>query len=456
MIWGAWLIGLIACAPPPVDAREVAFRESFARYRSFVAYVAVPRDPSLGLLPLPDEHIILRGDHRGRFVFEGAGRSGRTVWDGEHLTVHGRDDEPPRPYGATTDEILKVAVAEARAGFPGTRFLDPDLPADLNVWDLARIPRGLTWRLDLPGPHDDPYGIYVKAAASGAPEVVAVIRLVSHGRDGWPRVLDSTTFYGWQWDVPVEDDFARREQWSWQELRFDLQRRVELAPPEPDRSRPREVTPVSEPSSARRLPYHLRYDRVIPVFRPELSEGGPTPAPCPQPEAPYAAWEGVCEPGAVHTVPLRWVWRPDLHGSDWQGVEAAVAGRCPIRLHLGARQEARISAGTRVRAQVALRVRSLADGPVADVPVDTESAGPRDGVGDIRFRVPLDGLDPATLEILLEGQLTVTCGLRPESGIQRYALAAHDDASTPILRWNGCMPAPTPRTGAMDLLPRRW
>jgi hypothetical protein len=404
----------------------------FASYRTFV---------------VDDGEHLIRGDQKGRFILEGGGgdNNARVLWDGAHLTVDdeqlGVPDQPARSFGAAVDAAVAAAVTEAHAGFPNTQFLE-EVPSSAGYTRAAALEHYQLWRrLDFPGADDEGVKIFVEInQITGDLNQLWVI-------DGSGQLLRvpgplgrlAMGFEKWTWDVPIEDDLDRPEHW----LSLDVMH-------DPTKTGNAYFSPESmrelEPFQERFLPYHLRFDRYTPPFRADLSTGATPPPPSPQVEAAYLLWQGSCTAGAVHTISFHWVWRPEPSDLDWQGVPAAVAGGCPIRLEMHPRARSELAAGSTSRIEATYQVKNRISGTVlVTTPVDLARSGPGKDQSDLSFVTPVSMLDPSELELVFDGTAALTCGSASSTLVQLVGLVDLDDRTLPRLRWDGCMPEPPAR-----------
>ncbi len=434
------LIGLMACttatpAGGQVAPVETGIKQRFSTYRTFA--VGVGGGPG---------GYYLRADHTGRFIFEGGEGNQRLLWDGTSLTADFADLMDPTPgpesLGPAADALMATLVAEMRAGFPTTAFID-ELPSEIGYTRFEGAEKFSTWRrLDFAGPWDDALAIFV-AINKKTGELNNL--LVLNPDLTLARLPDEMghlylTFVRWEWDVPLQDDLDRLDAWGYEAVRLDSNK-WQNVPVYDDGFGP-------EPYEQRMIPYHWRHDRYLPPFDAALSNGTTPPAPALAVESAYLLWEGTCTPNAVHAVPFKWVWRPDPDATDWSGVTSAVAGGCPIRVDMQPRGRAVLANGSKSRILGSFTVKDRATSPATVVgtrAIDMKRLGPTTDQSDIPLQVPIGAADPALLEIVLEGTATLTCGPTASTLVQRIGLAGLDDRTLPRLRWSGCMPVPPPR-----------
>ncbi len=390
---------------------------------------------------------VMRADHLGRLVLEGGGDNSRLLWDGEHLTLDvvetGGPDQPVVTFSPTMNGLVGTLLREFRTGFPSTVFLD-ESPSSVGYTRLGQTESASRWRrMDLPHPGDDAWRIFLGfSETSGSLDRLIVTdelgtRLVAP----FPFDVVQVSFGTWEWDVPILPDLDRADAWPFSDIMADTSKWAHL--PHAARMR-RDPDPLDD----RLLPYHLRFEHHAPVFDAALSDGGMARPPSPPVEAALVESAGSCTPSTTGSTPFRWVWRTDPTALDWQGVTAATAGGCPIRVEVHPRTTSVLGAGSTSRVVATLSVVDRAVSPprvLGSHDIDVRNAGPGKEQTDLAFSTGTAQADPAALEIVLEGSITVTCGSSSESAVQRVSLSGASDRTLPKLRWSGCMPAPPAR-----------
>ena len=326
----------------------------------------------------------------------------RWVYRDRRLTwAYAGPEEPPRETGPEREEPLAELWAEARAGFPNTRFT---WTSASTVAEPGRPPADC-WRLELPFEWARFWAVYVGIQEDGRPTWVSIFVTAGEYWELRHTTLDV------RFDVPLMDDTGHR-------FRY------------PD---------IEEWSALR--PWH-ELDAVRSPFRSEYAGTAQPPAFNPQgrvaSDFTAAAWDAPCVPGVTSTAPvhLTWKWYPSHAKSADRALMAMVAG-CRVSMEATFETQFTLTDGA----------SSSFEGELAMVdvgwsaPIENAWSAPTGG-GKRWTRLPFQadlpkGVSPERLTLVLDGTLTWTC---TKAGPATNQVGIALVGGPPELHWPGCYP----------------
>lgn len=397
--------------PRPLDY----FRDRLEAFDSAFVWFGMPSSQQGSAHPDQVPLLVRLERASGRVVVDS---SARVSWDGTHLWLDSRSNQPPERLGDEADAMMAELVPELLSGLSNSTFVEPGV----EDWGPANVGT----RVDLPFDWDDAYAILIAGGDEKDPVGVTVVEkttLKPLAVFGYPMRRIPARF---KWNVRLYDDMAEPE---------NIQSRSYIVSDDgwnQEWDGPPFMPPWHEESTSNPL-----------AFNAGTSQGFILPSGV---EVPQTRLSGIAcnAAGQMHTasIVLRYVV-DDSHPSFGYLEDALEAG-CPLNVMFGAVHDHGPKSGAKSRVQGTVQLRDVSIGPpaiLAQKAFDETVTGPQGGRRSRDHRLETVGSsvgNDQSVELWIDGIVRIQCVSAGSTG-NSVAFGVNRDRG-PVLSWPDCYP----------------